>query len=73
MIEYYMRAMCLKDGPLTMKQLDRAVKFCKGRKEITLDKPSYWDTWFIPEDKQIYVSLFVTNMEDLYIPHPIVT
>ena len=65
--------MCTKDGPLTMKQLDAAVRFCKGKKEITLDTPSYWDTWFIPEDKEIYVSLFVTHMDDLFIPHPIVT
>ena len=73
MIEYHMRPFSMKNGPLTMKQLDQAVKFCKGKKEITLDEPSYWDSWFIPEDKQIYVGLFVTNMEDLYVPHPIVT
>ena len=71
MIQYCMRAMCVKNGPLTMKQLDQAVKFCKGKKEIILDEPSFWDTWFIPEDKQIYVGLFVTHMDDLYIPHPI--
>ena len=71
MIQYNMRALCLKNGNLTAKQLDQAVKFCKGKKEITLDEPSHWDSWFIPEDKQIYVSLFVTHMEDLYIPHPI--
>jgi hypothetical protein len=65
MIEYGLRALCLTNGRLSRKELDRAVKFCGGRKEVTLDEPSDWDVWYVPEDKECYIPMFLSHPQDV--------
>ena len=65
MIEYGLRALCLTNGKLSSKQLDQAVKFCGGKKEVTLDEPSDWDVWHVPEDKEYYVRMFLSHPQDV--------
>ena len=71
MKHFQIRVMCCIDPEKTAQELDRAATLLKGRREYVLDDPSCWDSWYFPDERDIYVRLFLSRPSDVWNPYPI--
>ena len=71
MKHFQIRVMCSINPDKTAQELDRAVKLLKGKRENVLDEPSCWDSWYFPNNKDMYVRLFLSRPDDVWNPWPI--
>lgn len=71
MKQFQIRVMCCIDPDRTSSELDQAVKMLRGYRDLCLEYPSWWDSWFVPEDKEYLLKLFLSRPQDIWTPHPI--